>query len=60
MSKFKDALIEAEDRLGVDHLPAGWYVVDSSFQIGAGPFSKKEEAEKRIVTSSERAEFIDY
>ena len=56
----KDRIIEAQERLDVEKLPAGWYVVDSSFHIGAGPFTKKSEAEKRITTASERIEFIAF
>ena len=53
MGMMKDRIIEAQDRLGVDELPEGWYV-----DAQAVLCFEKSEAEKRIVTSSERVEYI--
>jgi len=59
MGQIKDILIEAEDARGVDHLEPGWYVMDGSFRIGAGPFESRIEASK-YITPGERAEYINY
>jgi hypothetical protein len=60
MGMIKDRIIEAEDERGVEALPKGWYVVDGSFHIGAGPFLTQEKAEKKIVSLDETAAYIDY
>lgn len=59
MGMIKNLIIDAIETRGVQNLPMGWYVVDGSFHIGAGPFPTKDEAEKRIVSADEKAAFID-
>lgn len=60
MGMIKDRIIAAIEDRGIEsmRLPSGWYVVDGSFHIGAGPFSTEHEAEKRIVSKDEQAIFI--
>lgn len=59
MGAIKDRIIAAIETRGVENLPAGWYVTDGSFHIGAGPFRTKAEAEEKIVSPDEKASFID-
>lgn len=59
MGTIKDRIIDAIEARGVENLPVGWYVIDGSFHIGAGPFSTKKEAEMRIVSTDEKAAFIE-
>lgn len=59
MGMIKDRVIAAMEIRGVENLPVGWYVIDGSFHIGAGPFSTKKEAEMRIVSTDEKVVFIE-
>lgn len=59
MGMIKDRIIDAIETRGVENLPAGWYVIDGSFHIEAGPFPTKAEAEEKIIFPDEKATFID-